>query len=152
MKCLRFRKRLKPFLPNTGLRRKFNGSSSQNARFKKRLKPFLPNAHLRRKVLGPSFPQERPKKRLTLGMPATYRIQVQGFLEKRWVERLGDMSISYRGRKDQAPVSILMGRVRDQAELMGVVNGLYELQLPIMLVEYLEESNGFGEEQPDSNK
>ena len=137
MKYLRFRKRLKPFLPNTGLRRKFYGSSSQNTRFKKRLKPFLPNAHLRRKVLGPSFPQERPKKRLTLGMPATYRIRIQGFLEKRWADRLGDMHINTRNQENQAPLTTLVGRVRDQAELMGVLNSLYELQVPLLSVELL---------------
>jgi hypothetical protein len=152
MKYFRFRKYLKPFLPNAGLKRKFYGPSSQNVRLKKRVKLFLPNAHLRRKVFGTSYSQKRPMKRLTLGMPVTYRIRVQGFLEKRWVERLGDMHISYRGRKDQAPVSILIVRLRDQAELMGVLNSLYELHLPIITIEYIEENNGINEKRQDSNK
>ncbi len=83
------------------------------------------------------------RKRLTLGMPATYRIRVQGFLEKRWAERLGGMNISARSREGQAPVTVLVGRMRHQAELMGVVNSLYELQLPILSVEIL------GNEEPD---
>jgi len=102
-------------------------------RLRKRLKPLLPNAHLRRKVLGPSLPQER----LTLGMPATYRIHIQGFLEKRWADRLGDMHINTSNQENQAPLTTLVGRVRDQAELMGVLNSLYELQVPILSVELL---------------
>ncbi|MGD9232001.1 MAG: hypothetical protein PVJ20_14385, partial [Desulfobacterales bacterium] len=65
-------------------------------RLKKRLKPFLPNVGLRRKLYGDSSADEHSRKRLTLGMPATYRIRVQGFLEKRWAERLGGMNISAR--------------------------------------------------------
>ena len=101
-------------------------------RLKKRLKPLLPNAHLRRKVLGPSLPEER----LTLGMPATYRIRVQGFLEKRWADRMGDMHINSRSREDQAPLTTLVGRVRDQAELMGIMNSLYELHMTVLSVEH----------------
>jgi hypothetical protein len=62
------------------------------------------------------------------------------------------MHISYRGRKDQAPVSILIVRLRDQAELMGVLNSLYELHLPIITIEYIEENNGINEKRQDSNK
>ncbi len=39
--------------------------------------------------------------------------------------------------KDQkGPVTELVGKVRDQAELAGALNKLYELHLPILLVEY----------------
>ena len=107
-------------------------------RLKKRLKPFLPNVGLRRKLYGDSSADEHSRKRLTLGMPATYRIRVQGFLEKRWAERLGGMNISARSREGQAPVTVLVGRMRDQAELLGVVNSLNELHLPILSVEIIE--------------
>jgi len=76
-------------------------------------------------------------------MPATYRIRVQGFLEKRWAERLGGINISARSREGQAPVTVLVGRMRDQAELLGAVNSLYELHLPILSVEILSS------EEPD---
>jgi hypothetical protein len=83
------------------------------------------------------LPKARLGKRITLGMPATYRICVQGFLERRWVERLGSMHITKRSREGQTPVTILVGEVRDQAELMGVLNNFYELHMPILLVEIL---------------
>jgi hypothetical protein len=48
------------------------------------------------------------------------------------------MRITTRQRKDQTTVTTLIGRVRDQAELSGVLNTLYELHLPILSVENLE--------------
>jgi hypothetical protein len=55
-----------------------------------------------------------------------------------WSDRLGGMRITTRQRKDQTTVTTLTGRVRDQAELTGVLNTLYELHLPILSVENLE--------------
>jgi len=36
---------------------------------------------------------------------------------------------------DGTPVSILTDRLRDQAALLGVLNTLYDLQLPLLSVE-----------------
>jgi len=69
--------------------------------------------------------------------PATYRICVQGSLEEKWSDRLGGMSISQSSRPDQTTVTVLVGRVRDQAALAGVLNTLYDLHLPILSVEAL---------------
>jgi hypothetical protein len=104
---------------------------------KKCLKPFLPNVGLRRKFFGSSLQGPRIEKRLTLGMPATYRITVQGFIDKSWADRLSGMQITSRGREGQAPVTIFVGRLKDQAELMGVLNSLYELRLPLLSVEIM---------------
>jgi hypothetical protein len=82
-------------------------------KFKKRPKFFLSNVRLRRKFLGPSLPNARIGERLTLGMPATYRICIQGFVEERWIERLGNIIINKRGREGEAPTTILVGRMRD---------------------------------------
>jgi hypothetical protein len=38
-------------------------------------------------------------------------------------------------------VTTLEGRVRDQAELTGVINSLYELHLPILSVQNLTENS-----------
>ena len=77
-------------------------------------------------------------KPLKLWMPATYRIGVQGVLEKRWADRLGAMRISIEEPREAASTTVLMGRVRDQAELIGILNSLYGLHLPILSVEILE--------------
>ena len=74
---------------------------------------------------------------LKLWAPATYRIEVQGQLNESWSDRLGGMLIKSRQRADQSTVTTLTGRVKDQAELTGVINSLYELHLPILLVEHI---------------
>ncbi len=68
-------------------------------------------------------------------MPRLYRIRVQGFLAESWSDRLGGLRITTTRSKDSL-VTELNGRVCDQAELAGVLNTLYELHLPILLVEY----------------
>ena len=76
--------------------------------------------------------------RFTLDKPGKYRIRVQGLLNEDWSERLGGLRITTSDLKGQA-VTDLTGRVRDQAELAGVLNTLYDLHLPILLVEYQDE-------------
>jgi phage terminase small subunit len=84
------------------------------------------------------MPGEFDGKHLKLWTPATYCIEVEGEVPESWSDRLGVMRITTRQRKDQTTVTTLIGRVRDQAELSGVLNTLYELHLPILSVENLE--------------
>jgi len=79
------------------------------------------------------------KKRLTLGTPAIYRIGVRGRLTGSLINCLGDMRIDTSTRGDEGPETTLVGRVRDQAELIGVLNSLYELHLPLLSVEILDD-------------
>jgi hypothetical protein len=76
-------------------------------------------------------------KGLRLDMPATYRIRVQGILNESWSDRLGGVTITTSEAEDDAPVTILSGRLLDQAALLGVLNALYDLHLPLLSVEYL---------------
>jgi len=98
------------------------------------------------------MPNSSQRKHLKLGTPATYRIEVEGHLDESWSDRLGGMRITTSRRDDQTAVTTLEGRVRDQAELMGVLNSLYELHLPILTVENLTENNGVCEERQDPDK
>lgn len=84
-----------------------------------------------------------------LWTPATYRIKVAGHLDESWSDCLGGMRITMRRRTDQAAMTTLVGRMRDQAELMGVINSLYELHLPILSVEKLTARNVGCEEGAD---
>jgi hypothetical protein len=74
--------------------------------------------------------------------PGTYRISVEGQLDEKWSDRLAGMRITPRKRADQSVVTTLSGNLRDQSELLGVLNSLYELHLPLLKVECLEENNG----------
>ena len=75
------------------------------------------------------------EKRIWLWTPATYRIEVEGHLTESWSDRLAGMRITSRTRLDQTTVTTLVGRLRDQAELSGVLNSLYDLHLSIQKVE-----------------
>jgi hypothetical protein len=94
------------------------------------------------------MPGEFDGNHLKLWTPATYRIQVEGVLDEIWADSLAGMRISTRKRADQSMVTTLTGRLRDQAELSGVLNGLYELHLPILSVKVLTEDND-AQKDPD---
>lgn len=80
--------------------------------------------------------------------PGKYRIVVQGTLNESWAERLASMRIICGGAEDGGPQqATLTGYLRDQAQLSGVLNHLYELHLPILLVEYIPENNTVPEDQ-----
>ena len=78
-------------------------------------------------------------KELKLETPATYRIRVQGRLDDTWADRLGGMAITADTAADKPSVTILVGHLSDQAALSGVLNTLYELHLPLLSVENLDE-------------
>ena len=75
---------------------------------------------------------------LKFGGPATYRVVVQGKLESAWGERLAGMSISRITGRTGEPQTSLIGPIRDQTELSGVLDTLYGLHMPIIKVEQIE--------------
>jgi hypothetical protein len=70
--------------------------------------------------------------------PATYRIVVQGVLSEHWSDRVAGLAIATTCAPGQVPRTTLVGRIRDQAELNGVLDTLYGLHLPIIAVETVE--------------
>lgn len=68
--------------------------------------------------------------------PATYRIIVKGRIDQLYFEDLGGMDIHIEGQESEPAVAILSGQVRDQAELMGIMNSLYELHMTVLSVEH----------------
>ncbi len=81
--------------------------------------------------------QSESRKSFPFDRPGKYHIRVQGFLDESWSERLGGLRITAGSLEDQGPITELVGQVRDQAELAGVLNSLYELHLTLLSVEYL---------------
>ncbi len=82
-------------------------------------------------------------KGLKLETPATYRIRVQGHLDESWSDRLGGMVITSAFTASRAPMTILVGHLIDQAALCGVLNALYDLHLPLLSVECLDDLANF---------
>ena len=74
-------------------------------------------------------------KDVEFGGPATYCIVVQGALDEDWSSRLAGMVITTIDRGDKPPHTTLIGTIRDQAELSGVLETLYGLHLSILKVE-----------------
>ena len=75
------------------------------------------------------------KTRIKLWTPAIYRIEVEGYLNESWSECLAGMHITVHKRSDQTAMTTLVGRLKDQAELSGVLNSLYDMRLSILTVE-----------------
>ena len=67
-----------------------------------------------------------------------YRICIEGSLDPSWSDRLGGLSITTTGRFDRETTTVLEGDLADQGALLGVLNTLYELHLPLLSVEALE--------------
>jgi hypothetical protein len=82
--------------------------------------------------------QVENRKSYTFDRPGNYRIRVQGFLDESWSDRLAGLRITTSRTGDQKPVSELVGRVCDQAELAGVLNTLYERHLTLLSVEQID--------------
>ena len=74
-------------------------------------------------------------KSIEFGGPADYRIVVKGRLAETTVERLGDMKIASVEGEGRETVTTLVGPVRDQAALSGILNSLYGLHLSVLTAE-----------------
>ncbi len=72
-------------------------------------------------------------------MPATYSIHVEGLLDERWPERLGGMNVETIKENHLPLMTVLSGRLTDQAELLGVLNALYNLRVTLLAVRRQDE-------------
>ena len=80
---------------------------------------------------------QNPKNRSFEGS-ANYRIKFRGTINPKWIDRLGEMKISKFGEQADNFETTLVGLIRDQAELNGVLDTLYSLHLTILSVERIE--------------
>jgi len=78
---------------------------------------------------------------IDFGGPASYRIIIKGSMDQDWSDRLAGMTITVTDQEGASPHTTLAGRIRDQAELNGILDTLYNLHLPILRVEQVSEMN-----------
>ena len=64
-----------------------------------------------------------------------YQIHVEGVLDPQWSDSLAGLAISVREPTEQPPVTVLTGPLEDQAALQGVLDTLFMLNIPLLLVE-----------------
>ena len=75
---------------------------------------------------------------INMSSPAIYRIRVRGKLDANLAKRLDGLNLSEVSDADEMPISVLVGRMIDQAALSGLLNSLYELHLPLLSVDCLD--------------
>ena len=71
---------------------------------------------------------------LGMNQPAAYRIQVYGCLPDHWPDFFGYLQAEDENCGGET-VTTLSGTVADQAALHGILQALYALGLPILLVQ-----------------
>jgi hypothetical protein len=76
-----------------------------------------------------------PLPRLTLTTPAAYRIRVRGQADKNWNEFFNDFAVEVATLSGQSGETILRGRVRDQAALLGMLHCLHYYGTTLVSVE-----------------
>jgi hypothetical protein len=67
-----------------------------------------------------------------------YRIEVQGRIDASWSEWLDCMSIRYERDAQGSPLSVLTGRVADQAALRGLLGKIWNMNLSVIGLHRLE--------------
>ena len=70
---------------------------------------------------------------LTISSPAYYEVSVLGSLDENWSSRIG-MRIKVSKGVNNTSITTLTGEVIDQSMLLGVLNYVYELGMPIIMV------------------
>ena len=82
-------------------------------------------------------PPDVPGPPLCSDAPARYRICAQGRFSPSWLDMLsGEWAIA-GDPADRPGATALVGRVMDQAALIGVIEQLYSLGLPLLSIEHL---------------
>jgi hypothetical protein len=81
----------------------------------------------------------REPTRFTFGGPADYRVVVQGGIDASASDRLGGMQIETISDGSGAPVTTLIGRLKDQAHLAAVLNTIHQMHLAVLEVKKLND-------------
>ena len=75
--------------------------------------------------------------------PAIYCIKVQGVIDEHYTGYFGDMVISNEKKAGDKIVGILTGKIKDQSELLGVLNALHNLHLPIVSIQTIDKNQDY---------
>ena len=75
---------------------------------------------------------------LSMDQPATYQIKVQGRLSESWSTWFGGLTVTVSQTQGGPTLTTLTGLVADQAALHGLLSGIRDLGLPLLLVECLK--------------
>ena len=82
--------------------------------------------------------------------PAVFAIRIQGEIGEDWAEYFGARTISVEHCEAGFPVTILTTEPVDQAGLIGMINHVYMLGLPLVSVECVSAPEGNGPSLEDA--
>jgi hypothetical protein len=84
---------------------------------------------------------------------ATYQITAKGKLDQHWAEWFNGSIVRIEHSKTGNPHTILTCRVKDQAQLLGILNRLNSLNLPLLQVAFVRtEDEKHVLQQPNINQ
>jgi hypothetical protein len=93
-----------------------------------------------------------PEPVLNMHEPVVFHICVQGELDAHWTEYFHARSLSVCPDAAGAPLSTLVTEPVDQAALVGIINYLNGLRLPLISVQCLPADEGNLPMQPDNRE
>jgi hypothetical protein len=76
-----------------------------------------------------------------MDQPAEYRIVVQGRLDKKWSDYFAGMAIETCKSEAGVSITVLEGLLADQSALHGVIRQIRDLDLPLLLVQFIDHTN-----------
>ncbi len=77
---------------------------------------------------------KRARSQVGISEPATYEIRVSGWISERWTDWFAGLAIAHEGEAQTGSTTRLVGEVTDQAALLGLLQALYTLGLPLLEV------------------
>lgn len=84
------------------------------------------------------MPNKSSSKQSPYDCPANYRIVIKGSVDPSWSKRLACLTVQDKSFESGLQITTLEGVMSDQAALAGVLDALYELHLPILVVMRLD--------------
>jgi hypothetical protein len=79
--------------------------------------------------------------KISMASPACYSVTIKGNLPTHWAVWFNGSTIQLASRSEGGPHTVLTCRVKDQAELLGILNQLNSLNLPLLEVKLLQEED-----------
>ena len=72
--------------------------------------------------------------RVTMYGPAHYEVWIQGHLDPAWITQMTIETVRRIPEAEGGPITVLSATFRDQAELRGLLDRIYNLSLPLISV------------------
>lgn len=73
-------------------------------------------------------------RRVTMHGPAVYEVWIQGTLDSTWITQMSIESLRQLPEAEGGQITVLTATFRDQAELRGLLDRIYNLNLPLISV------------------